>query len=65
MKWEGFAMDGQIPGQNSADASAQTSTQKSGFNRILLIVLAVLYVSTLAIFIYAEWSADPRLLSGG
>ena len=48
-------MDGQIPAQNSAE----TSTQKSGFNRILLIVLAVLYVSTLAIFIYAEWAADP------
>jgi len=42
-KWEGFAME----------------TQKSAFNRILLIVLAVLYASTLAIFIYAEWAADP------
>jgi hypothetical protein len=39
--------------------STQEAGQNSGFNRILLIVLAVLYVSTLAIFIYAEWAADP------
>jgi hypothetical protein len=37
----------------------QITAQKSGFNRILLIVLAVLYASTLAFFIYAEWAADP------
>ena len=39
---------------------AQNSAQKSGFKRILLIVLAVLYVGTLAVFIYAEWAADPE-----
>ena len=33
--------------------------QNSTFNRILLIVLAVLYVGTLAVFIYVEWAADP------
>jgi hypothetical protein len=42
-------------GQNSGEISAQ----KPGVNRVLLIVLAVLYVGTLAIFIYAEWAADP------
>jgi hypothetical protein len=40
--------------------NGQNSTQKSAFNRILLIVLSVLYVGTLAVFIYAEWAADPE-----
>jgi hypothetical protein len=35
-------------------------TQKSQFNRILLIILAVLYLLTLAIFNYAEWAANPQ-----
>jgi len=34
-------------------------TQKSQFNRILLIILAVLYVLTIAAFSYANWAADP------
>jgi hypothetical protein len=34
-------------------------TQKSQFNRILLIILAVLYVLTIATFSYANWTAAP------
>lgn len=37
-------------------------TQKSQFNRILLIVLIVLYVLTLAAFNYANWAADPEFM---
>jgi len=32
--------------------------QKSQFNRILLIVLILLYILTLAVFSYANWSAE-------
>jgi hypothetical protein len=35
-------------------------TQKSQFNRILLIILVVLYVLTIAAFIYANWIAGPE-----
>jgi hypothetical protein len=35
-------------------------TQKSQFNRILLIILALLYLFTLAAFNYAEWAANPQ-----
>ncbi len=34
-------------------------TQKSQFNRILLIILAVLYLLTLAAFIFANYAAEP------
>lgn len=34
-------------------------TQRSQSNRVLLIVLVVLYVLTLAAFNYANWAADP------
>jgi hypothetical protein len=34
-------------------------TRKSQFNRILLTVLAVLYVLTIAAFSYANWVSDP------
>jgi hypothetical protein len=34
-------------------------TQKSQFNRMLLIVLAALYVLTILAFSYANWAADP------
>lgn len=37
-------------------------TQKSQFNRILLIVLIVLYVLTLAAFNYDNWAADPEFI---
>jgi len=37
-------------------------TQKSQFNRILLIILAVLYVLTIAAFSYANWAADPEFM---
>ena len=37
-------------------------TQKSQFNRILLIILAVLYVLTIAAFSYANWVADPEAM---
>jgi hypothetical protein len=33
--------------------------EKSRFNQILLIILVVLYVITLALFLYPEWSANP------
>jgi len=33
--------------------------QKSQFNRILLLILAVLYLLTLTAFIYANWAAEP------
>lgn len=33
--------------------------QKSPFNRILLVILLVLYVVILAAFSYANWAADP------
>lgn len=36
--------------------------QKSQFNRILLIILAVLYVLTIAAFSYANWAADPEFM---
>ena len=39
-------------------------TQKSQFNRILLIILAVLYVLTIAAFSYANWAADPAFMQG-
>lgn len=35
-------------------------TQKSRFNRMLLIVLITLYVLTVAAFSYANWAADPQ-----
>lgn len=35
-------------------------TQKSQFNRTLLIVLIVLYVLSLAAFNYVNWAADPE-----
>ena len=35
-------------------------TPKSRFNRILLIVLVILYLLTLAAFSYANWVADPQ-----
>jgi hypothetical protein len=35
-------------------------TQKSQFNRILLIILAVLYVLTIAAFCYTEWASNPE-----
>lgn len=34
-------------------------TEPSAFNRILLCILATLYVITLAAFLYPEWSANP------
>ena len=38
------------------------NTQKSHFNRILLIILVVLYVLTIAAFSYANWAADPGFM---
>ena len=35
-------------------------TQKSRFNRILLIILVALYLITIATFIYVEWAANPE-----
>jgi len=35
-------------------------TQKSQFNRILLILLIILYVLTIATFTYADWVAAPE-----
>ena len=37
-------------------------TQKSQFNRILLIILAVLFVLTIAAFSYANWVTDPEFM---
>ncbi len=37
-------------------------TQKPRFNRVLLIVLVVLYVLSLAAFNYANWAADPEAM---
>jgi hypothetical protein len=37
-------------------------TQKLQSNRVLLIVLIVLYVLTLAAFNYANWAADPEFM---
>lgn len=37
-------------------------TQKPRSNRVLLIVLVVLYVLTLAAFNYANWAADPEAM---
>jgi hypothetical protein len=37
-------------------------TQKSPFNRNLLLILAVLYVLTIAAFSYANWAADPEFM---
>jgi hypothetical protein len=37
-------------------------TQRSRSNRVLLIVLVVLYVLTLAAFNYANWAADPEFM---
>jgi hypothetical protein len=34
--------------------------KKSHFNRLLFIILAVLYLFTLAVFNYAEWAANPQ-----
>ena len=34
-------------------------TQKSQFNRILLIILAILYVLTIAAFIFANYATEP------
>ena len=34
-------------------------TQKSQFNRILLVILVVLYLLAIAAFCYANWAADP------
>lgn len=34
-------------------------TQKSRFNRILLIILVILYMLSIAGFSYANWAADP------
>jgi hypothetical protein len=34
--------------------------QKPTFNRILLIILALLYLLTLGVFNYAEWAANPQ-----
>ena len=36
--------------------------QKSRFNRILLIILVILFVLTLAGFSYANWAADPDFM---
>ena len=38
-------------------------TQESRFNRMLLIILIVLYLLTLAAFNYANWAADPELMA--
>ncbi|MEW5871289.1 MAG: hypothetical protein AB1894_18600 [Chloroflexota bacterium] len=37
-------------------------TQKSRFNRVLLIVLISLYVLTIAAFSYANWLSDPEFM---
>jgi len=37
-------------------------TQKSQFNRILFIILAALYVLTIAAFSYANWAAAPEFV---
>jgi uncharacterized membrane protein YidH (DUF202 family) len=37
-------------------------TQKSPFNRNLLIILIVLYTLTIAAFSYANWAADPEFM---
>ena len=37
-------------------------TQKYQFNRNLMIILAVLYVLTIAAFSYANWAADPEFM---
>ena len=37
-------------------------TQKSQFNRNLLIILIVLFVLTIAAFSYANWAADPEFM---
>lgn len=37
-------------------------TQKSRFNRILLTILAVLYLISIAVFSYANWIADPEFM---
>jgi hypothetical protein len=39
-------------------------TQKSQFNRILLIVLVVLYGLTVAVFSYINWAAAPESVQG-
>ena len=38
------------------------NTQKSQFNRNLLIILIVLFVLTIAAFSYANWAADPEFM---
>ncbi len=35
-------------------------TQKSSFNRVLLIMMVALYAITLAAFIYANWQIEPE-----
>jgi len=37
-------------------------TRKSQFNRILLIILVILYVLSIAAFSYAEWAAGPEFV---
>jgi hypothetical protein len=37
-------------------------TQKSQFNRTLLVILAVLYALTIAVFSYANWAAGPEFM---
>jgi hypothetical protein len=37
-------------------------TEKSRSNRVLLIVLVVLYLLTLAVFNYVNWAADPEFM---
>jgi hypothetical protein len=37
-------------------------TQKSQFNRLLLIILVTLYVLTITAFSYANWAADPQII---
>lgn len=38
------------------------NTQKSRFNRILLIILIILFVLTIAAFSYANWAAGPEFM---
>jgi hypothetical protein len=37
-------------------------TNKSQFNRNLLIILVVLYLLTIAVFVYLEWAAGPQMI---
>jgi hypothetical protein len=51
----------QLPGRFPAAQKEDfvMDTQKSPFNRILLIILVVLYVLTITAFIYANWASEP------